>query len=90
MPLLREMDIVIVEGFKRTNLPKIEVFRQKNENPPACRNDHNLLAVVSDAHLGWCVPQYASDDFEGLAEFVMGHAKLVPLARHGLEQSVCG
>jgi molybdopterin-guanine dinucleotide biosynthesis protein B len=90
VPLLRGMDIVIIEGFKRTDLPKIEVFRQKSEKPPACKNDRNLLAVVSDAVLNWCVPQYASSDFEGLAEFVMEHFKLVPLARHGLEQSVCG
>lgn len=90
LPLLREMDFVIVEGFKRANLPKIEVFRQKNGKPPACRNDHNILAVVSDTHLGWCVPQYASNDFEGLAEFVMEHFKLVPFAIHGIEQSVCG
>jgi molybdopterin-guanine dinucleotide biosynthesis protein B len=87
--LLGEMDIVIVEGFKRAELPKIEVFRKENDKPPACRNDHNLLAVVSDAHLGWCVPQYASNDFEGLADFVTGHFKLAPPAGHGLIQSVC-
>ena len=64
VPLLGEMDIVLVEGFKRADLPKIEVFRPENEKPPVCRNDRNLLAVVSDAHLDWSVPRYAANDCE--------------------------
>ena len=90
VPLLGVMDIVLVEGFKRVDLPKIEVFRPENKKPAACRNDRNLLAVVSDAHLDWSVPQYAANDIEGLAEFVIDHFRLVPLARCGIEQTVCG
>jgi len=90
VPLLGEMDIVLVEGFKRADLPKIEVFRPENKKPPACRNDRNLLAVVSDAHLNWSVPQYAVNDFEGLAELIMAHFRLVPLADRGFEQTACG
>ena len=90
VPLLGEMDIVLVEGFKRVDMPKIEIFRPENKKPAACRNDRNLLAVVSDAHLDWSVPQYAANDIEGLAEFVIDHFRLVPLARCGIEQTVCG
>ena len=90
LPLLGEMDIVLVEGFKQADLPKIEVFRPENEKPPACRNDRNLLAVVSDAHLDWCVPRYPANDFEGLAEFIMEHFRLDSLAGHSFEQSACG
>ena len=90
VPLLGEMDIVLVEGFKQADLPKIEVFRPENEKPPACRNDRNLLAVVSDAHLDWCVPRYSANDFEGLAEFIMEHFRLNSLAGHSFEQSACG
>ena len=46
VPLLGEMDIVLVEGFKRVDIPKIEIFRPENKKPAACRNDRNLLAVV--------------------------------------------
>jgi len=90
VPLLDEMDIVLVEGFKRADLPKIEVFRPENEKPPACRNDRNLLAVVSDAHLDWCVPRYAANDFEGLAELVLEHFRLDPFIDRGCEKTACG
>jgi len=90
VPLLGEMDIVLVEGFKRADLPKIEIFRPENEKPPACRNDRNLLAVVSDAKLGWSVPRYAANDCEGLAEFIVAHFRLNSLTSRGCEQSACG
>ena len=90
VPLLGEMDIVLVEGFKRVDMPKIEIFRPENKKPAACRNDRNLLAVVSDAHLDWSVPRYAANDIEGLAEFVIDHFRLVPLTGCGIEQTACG
>jgi molybdopterin-guanine dinucleotide biosynthesis protein B len=90
VPLLGEMDIVLVEGFKRTDLPKIEIFRPENEKPPACRDDRNLLAVVSDAKLGWSVPRYAANDCEGLAEFIVAHFRLNSLTIRGYAQSACG
>ena len=90
VPLLGVMDIVLVEGFKRVDLPKIEVFRPENKKPATCRNDRNLLAVVSDAHLDWSVPRYAANDIEGLAEFVIDHFRLVPLTGCGIEQTACG
>ena len=90
VPLLGEMDIVLVEGFKRADLPKIEVFRPENEKPPVCRNDRNLLAVVSDAHLDWSVPRYAANDYKGLAELILEHFKLVPVIDRGCHQTACG
>ena len=39
IPLLPAVDIVLVEGFKRSDLPKIEVFRAENDKPPACKDD---------------------------------------------------
>jgi molybdopterin-guanine dinucleotide biosynthesis protein B len=70
IPLLSGMDIVIVEGFKRAELPKIEVFRQDRKEPPACKGDLKLWAVVSDAELKWGIPRFLPDDFEGIADFI--------------------
>ena len=53
LPLLKQMDILIAEGFKRSRLPKREVFRSENGKPPACRNDPCLTAVVSGTDLDW-------------------------------------
>ncbi|HIJ56135.1 MAG TPA: molybdopterin-guanine dinucleotide biosynthesis protein B [Deltaproteobacteria bacterium] len=90
VPLLNGMDIVLVEGFKRADLPKIEVFRPENGKPPACRNDRNLLAVVSDATLDWRVARYAANDFDGLADFIIRKFKLEPFVDTGWERSAFG
>ena len=71
LPLFARMDIVIVEGFKRSRLPKIEVFRPENGKPPACRNDPCLAAVVSGANLDWGVPRFLPGNSDALARFVI-------------------
>jgi molybdopterin-guanine dinucleotide biosynthesis protein B len=77
LPLLGPADIVLVEGYKRAPLPKIEVFRPELGKPPACRGDRHLLAVVSDADLDWGVPRFAPDALERLADFVLACLGLV-------------
>lgn len=48
LPLLADMDIVLVEGFKQESIPKIEVFRSAVAQAPLCLSDPLLKAVVSD------------------------------------------
>jgi molybdopterin-guanine dinucleotide biosynthesis protein MobB len=67
------VDIVVVEGFKRSNLPKIEIHRKKMGNLLICRGekyDRNLLAVVSNAPLELDVPLYDINDVPGIAGFI--------------------
>ena len=50
-----EMDLVLVEGYKTSDLPKIEVHRAALGKPLLCREDGgdpNLLAVASDSPAG--------------------------------------
>jgi len=88
--LLYGIDIILVEGFKRADLPKIEVFRPENGKPPACRNDRNLLAVVSDEKLDWRVPRYAATDSGGLADFIIREFKLDSFVDMDWERSAFG
>ena len=46
--LLAPVDLVLVEGFKREALPKIEVYRAANGKPPIHRQDDCIVALVSD------------------------------------------
>lgn len=49
-----DMDIVLVEGFRRSDLPKIEVHRKGGEEPLLCRGAENgftIIAVASDEPL---------------------------------------
>ena len=47
--LLKNVDLVLVEGFKRDPLPKIEVFREANGKPPLYPEDRNIVALISDS-----------------------------------------
>jgi molybdopterin-guanine dinucleotide biosynthesis adapter protein len=74
--LLKDVDLVLVEGFKRDPLPKIEVFRTANGKPPLYPEDQNIVALISDAaaragHL----PHAAIDDIAAAADLVLAHAK---------------
>ena len=77
--LLRPVDLVLVEGFKRDPLPKIEVFRAANNKPPLYPEDANIIALISDAREPPAHPPHASiDDIGAAADLVLAHAR--PLA----------
>lgn len=89
LPLMAGMDIVIVEGFKKAILQKIEVFRSENGKPPACRGDKNLIAVVSNTSLDWGVPRYTDDDVEILTDIIIQKFGLNDVANSLCERAVC-
>ena len=45
---LSPADIVIVEGFKREPIPKIEIFRLATGKPPLFTTDPQIIAVATD------------------------------------------
>ena len=75
---MADADIVVCEGFKRSSLPKIEVFREGAHRTPlydptdAASRDY--LAIVADADVpGAMVPVIRSDDatwLDALADLV--------------------
>jgi molybdopterin-guanine dinucleotide biosynthesis protein B len=73
---LADMDIILTEGYKRGNSPKLEVFRPEVHRNPVCRGDNNLLALITDAPIDLGVPRFSVGDIEGLADFVMDHFSL--------------
>lgn len=44
-----DLDLVIVEGFKHENFPKIELHRPSLGRPLICSNDKNIIALASDS-----------------------------------------
>ena len=78
--LLAPVDLVLVEGFKRDPLPKIEVYRAANGKPPIHPQDDCIVALISDCldppgHL----PHASIDDIAAAADLVLAHA--APVAR---------
>ena len=68
-----EADIVLVEGFKRSALPKIEVHRGGVSGELLCRGrfrDPALVAVASDEPIDVDVPVLPLNDPAAVAEFL--------------------
>jgi molybdopterin-guanine dinucleotide biosynthesis protein B len=65
-----DMDLVLAEGFKRENNPKIEVFRSEGGAEPLCIKE-NLIAFVTDSDITLSAPKFGLNDIEKLAEMVI-------------------
>ncbi len=65
------VDIVLTEGYKREDRPKIEVFRQALGSKLLCAQ-HELIAVVTDRLFAIPVPQFELDDACGVADLLEG------------------
>lgn len=61
-------DLVLIEGFKRSKVPKIEVHR-KVQGDLVC-SPEELLAVVTDEPLEVPVPQFSAEQVEALADLI--------------------
>ncbi len=64
-------DVVIVEGWKFNAIPKIEVHRRLNDKPLLFPSDPTVVAVATDEPLATENPQFALDDAEGVAKFIV-------------------
>lgn len=64
------VDIVITEGFKKQDAPKIEVSRRARSSELVSTADE-LIGIASDQSFpDYPVPQFALDDFVGLAQLI--------------------
>ena len=66
---LHNVDIIVVEGFKEDNHPKIEILSKdlKNRN----KETNNVIAVVSDDLKDTITPVFKENDIENLVEFII-------------------
>ena len=66
---LNDVDIIIAEGFKRQDKPKIEVFRKAVHKTPLSLNDE-LIAVVSDDEVNVEVPLFSFKEIKKLTDYI--------------------
>jgi molybdopterin-guanine dinucleotide biosynthesis protein B len=69
-------DLLLVEGFKREPIPKLEVFRAQVGESLIHPHDENIVAIASDAWIDTRLPQFDLNAPEAIAEFVMNHVGL--------------
>ena len=77
--LLKPVDLVLIEGFKRDPYPKIEIFRSANGKAPMYPSDPHIVALISDAPDSAArLPHVSIDDIAASADLALAHAR--PLA----------
>ncbi len=73
------VDLVLVEGFKRDNFPKLEIHRVANGKPLLHNEDPGIVAIAADTPLPHAkVPVVDLNDIEAIADLLLKHA--VPIA----------
>ena len=65
-----DVDLVITEGYKAGNRPKIEIVRSARHCEPLLKNDERLIAVVTDVDLQLSVPVFGFEDVVPLADMI--------------------
>lgn len=76
MPHLSGCDLVLVEGFKGGDFPKLEVWREAPGRAPLGAGWPGLRAMATDAARAPVegLPLLPLDDVERIADFVLAHA----------------
>jgi molybdopterin-guanine dinucleotide biosynthesis protein B len=65
-----KLDLVIIEGGKKSDLPKIEIIVKGNEGPLYTEFLNTIIALVSDDHVDADFPCFTRDDIEGISRFI--------------------
>jgi molybdopterin-guanine dinucleotide biosynthesis protein B len=74
---LAPVDLVLVEGFKRDEHPKLEVWRAGNGKPLLHPGDPTIVALASDAPVPDSpLPRLDLGDLPAIAAFILGHCGL--------------
>jgi len=71
LPLFPGVDIILAEGYKRGNKPKLEIFRPEIAHEPLCKDDENLLALICDTNVDLGVPRFSFKDMDGIVNFLI-------------------
>jgi molybdopterin-guanine dinucleotide biosynthesis protein B len=67
---MKNIDIILSEGYKGNPFPKIEVFRLELKRELLCRKEDNLLAIASDVKINAGVPCLDINDAAGIVDLI--------------------
>ncbi len=81
--LFGNLDIIFIEGFKNSNLPKIEVHRKAVDKELLCKsssyNSSAIVAAATDELLNVDIPQLDINDPVSIADFIAVNIELFKL-----------
>jgi molybdopterin-guanine dinucleotide biosynthesis protein B len=70
-------DLLLVEGFKRESIPKLEVHRAEAGEALLHPHDENIVAVATDRELDTLLPRFDINQPAPIAEFILRHVGLI-------------
>ena len=65
-----DVDLLIVEGHKGGNFPKIEIIK-KEQNDYLFKNDSNIIAIVTDKKIDTQLPIFKNNEIDKLINFLI-------------------
>ena len=81
------VDLVLVEGFKSVDIPKLEVYRPSVGKPPLYVEDPHIVALASDERLpATTLPQFSLGDVDGIARFILERCRIEPMFHGATER----
>lgn len=72
---LSPCDLVLVEGYKRQPIPKLEVHRPALGKPLLYPEDSHIRALASDERIATLLPWFHLDDVSAIADFILQHGQ---------------
>ncbi len=66
-------DLILVEGYKHADIPKIEVHRPAHGRPMLSPHDPNIVAVATDVAIDSALPRLDINDPDAIAQFILDH-----------------
>ena len=68
---LSPCDLVLVEGFKREPIPKLEIHREANAKPLLFPEDTNIIAIATDAPISTSLPRFELTATDAIGLFIL-------------------
>lgn len=79
---LSPCDLVLVEGYKRESMPKLEIYRHENGKPAIHPLDPDVVAIATDQRFDTALPQFDLNDDAAIADFICRFHGLAQPASH--------
>lgn len=75
---IEPVDLVLIEGYKRDDHPKVEAHRAETKNPLISPSDETIMAIASDTALdGVDIPVFDLNDTATVADFILSQVGLI-------------
>ena len=66
-------DLLLVEGYKRYPMPKLEIYRAANGKPLLHPEDQHIVAIAADVAIETKLPRFALGDYDRIADFILAY-----------------